>query len=306
MNRGADPREAPAWSSAAPSDYAGREFVHWPGWRSLIAWDVFLNNTTAGLAVVTMLGVWLAPTTMAGLVVPGLAVALAVLIADLVVLVTDLGDPWRFVHMLRVIKPRSPMSVGVWALSSFGGLLALTLAAALFTGSSSFVTKASGALMVLPALGVLVYKGVLFSCTSQPGLRDARWLSAHLASSGLMLGAAVLTGLAVAMGSPTASALRLVLAALAAVAAFTLLALRRDVHARFEARYAPPVRFVLQMGIALVGFVLPIALLASTAHRGALGIAAAAVLAGGLALRHGVIRLAEPLATANAGTTAAR
>lgn len=306
MNRGGNPRPAPSWSSAAPSDYANRELVHWPGWRNLIAWDVFLNNTTAGLAVVTMLGLWLAPATMSGLVVPGLAIAFAVLLADLVVLVADLGDPWRFVHMLRVVKPQSPMSVGVWALSSFGGLLAFTLAAAWFTGSSSLATKASGALMVVPALGVLVYKGVLFSCTSQPGLRDARWLSAHLASSGLMLGAAVLTGVAVVVGSPAAGALRPVLAALIVVAAFTLLALRRDVRTRFEARYAPPVRVVLQMGIASVGFVLPVALLATTAHRGALGIAAAAVLVGGLALRHGVIRLAEPIVSADAATTASR
>jgi hypothetical protein len=301
VNRCDDRRQEPAWSSASASDYAGRDLVHWPGWRNLIAWDVFLNNTTAGLAVFTILGVWLAPATMAGLVVPGLAAALAVLVADLVVLVADLGDPWRFLHMLRVVKPQSPMSVGVWSLSSFGGLLALTLAAAWFTGSSSFVTKASGALMVVPALGVLVYKGVLFSCTSQPGLRDARWLSAHLASSGLMLGAAVLTGLAVCLGSPAVGVLRPVLVVLIVVAAFTLLALRSDVRARFDTRYSPPVRVVLQVVIALVGFVLPVVLLALTAHRGALGLAAAAVLLGGLALRHAVIRLAEPVVAANVG-----
>jgi hypothetical protein len=294
-------RQQPTWSSAAPSDYAERELVHWPGWRSLIAWDVFLNNTTAGIAVVALLGAWLAPAATAGLVVPALAMALVVLVADLVVLVSDLGDPSRFFHMLRVVKPQSPMSVGVWALSCFGGLLAVTLVAAWLTGPGSWLTKAAGALLVVPALVVLVYKGVLLSCTSQPGLRDARWLSAHLATSGLMLGAAAMSVLAVALASPAAAHLRPVLAALAVVAALTLLALRRDVRARLGVRYVRAARGQLQAAIALVGFVLPIALLAATARPAALGIAAISVLAGGLVLRHAVIRLAEPLDSANSG-----
>lgn len=304
MKRVGEAKPAPAWSSGAPSSYARREIVHWPGWGTLIAWDVFLNNTTAGLAVVTLLGAWLAPPAMAGMIVPGLAMALLILIADLLVLVSDLGDPWRFFHMLRVVKPQSPMSVGVWALSGFGALLAVTLAVAWLTGSESWLTHVAGALLLVPSFGVLVYKGVLLSCTSQPGLRDARWLSAHLATSGLMLGAAVLLGLAVVLGSPAVEVLRFVLVALAVAAAMTLLALRRDVRARFELRHAAPARALLQLGIVGIGFVLPIALLVTTAQRGAIGIATVAVLAGGLALRRAVIGLAEPLVRASVGESA--
>src|SRR5712691_2949745 len=35
-------------------------------------------------------------------------------------LIADLGRPERFLNMLRVFKPQSPMSVGAWILSGFG------------------------------------------------------------------------------------------------------------------------------------------------------------------------------------------
>ena len=41
-----------------------------------------------------------------------------------VALVHDLGRPERFLNMLRVFKPTSPLSVGSWILAPFGGLAA--------------------------------------------------------------------------------------------------------------------------------------------------------------------------------------
>jgi formate-dependent nitrite reductase membrane component NrfD len=35
-------------------------------------------------------------------------------------LISDLGRPERFLNMMRVFKPRSPMSVGAWTLAAFG------------------------------------------------------------------------------------------------------------------------------------------------------------------------------------------
>ena len=40
---------------------------------------------------------------------------------------------------------------------------------------------------LLPALGSAVYKGVLFSTTSQPGWKDARWLGGYHANSAVVL-----------------------------------------------------------------------------------------------------------------------
>lgn len=39
---------------------------------------------------------------------------------SLAALVHDLGRPARFLNMLRVIKPTSPMSLGSWLLTAYG------------------------------------------------------------------------------------------------------------------------------------------------------------------------------------------
>ena len=44
----------------------------------------------------------------------------------------DLGRPERFVNMLRIFKPRSPMSMGAWCLSVFGGLASAAAAFLVF------------------------------------------------------------------------------------------------------------------------------------------------------------------------------
>ena len=51
-------------------------------------------------------------------------VALGALGPSPVLLILDLGRPERFVNMLRIFKPRSPMSMGAWALTLFGNLAA--------------------------------------------------------------------------------------------------------------------------------------------------------------------------------------
>jgi hypothetical protein len=286
---------APTWAERAPSDYSGREPARWPGWRGLIGWDVFLNNLAAGLFVVTVAGWWLAPTAMRAVVPQALAVTLLVLGADLVVLVADLGDPRRFLHMLRVVKPGSPMSVGVWSLTTFSMLLTAVAAGAWLPWPVAQAgAKVAALLGLVPAFGVLVYKGVLFSCTSQPGLRDARWLSAHLAVSGLVLGAAALTLVAAVVASPALAPLRPVLAVLLVLAALTLFALHRDVAPRARERYSRGVRRALFWAAGIGGLAAPLALLVGTSGRGAASLAAALALAGGLVLRHALVRLAEP------------
>jgi formate-dependent nitrite reductase membrane component NrfD len=282
----------PSWSASAPSDYEQREIARWPGWRGLIGWDVFLNNLAAGTGVIAVLGAWCAPASMGGLLAPALTLALMVLALDLVLLVADLGDPWRFLHMLRVVKRTSPMSVGVWSLSLYGPLLALAAVAA-WLGYP--VARWLGLAALVPAMGVLAYKGVLFSCTSQPGLRDGRWLAAHLASSGLMLGAAALTWLAVGVQPLALPALRTVLAALIVPACVTLALLLPNVWAQARVRHPPGVRAVIAAGVVGAGLLLPLAMLVSSRGAAAAFLAAVLVLVGGLVLRHFIVRLPEPV-----------
>ncbi len=283
-----------SWVAGTASDYEQGEIVHWPGWRGLIGWDVFLNNLCAGTLVATALVVWVGGAHF--LTAPGLSLALAILIADLLVLIADLGDPWRFHHMLRVMRPASPMSVGVWSLSSMGVLLGLACVVAwLPWPAAQTMARYVMLLACIPALGVLVYKGVLFSCTSQPGLRDARWLSAHLASSGLLLGAAALALLAGLLEASPRAGWQVLLLALLIPAAFSLWQLTCELAPRARERYSASERRALVLIVAGLGGIVPVLLLGLLPGPRSIEGAAVLLLAGGWVLRQAVIRLAEPL-----------
>ena len=179
-----------------------------PDWHGLVAWDLLFNNLTTGLFLVAAISELAAPaifTTVAKVAYP---IALAFLVADLICLVLDLGDPLRFHHMLRVFKPSSPMSLGTWCLTIYS--LPLTVAAALSLLSEGgtdleWVRKLAVVLGLLPALGSAVYKGVLFSTSAQPGWKDARWLGGYLTNSALLLGCAEMLALSVFMGQGSAT-----------------------------------------------------------------------------------------------------
>ncbi len=111
-------------------------------------------------------------------------------------LISDLGRPERFLSMLRVFKPQSPMSVGVWTLLGFSS----SAAAAAFAGFLSDRYGPSLPLRVLENAGQAAslafglpfsnYTGVLIGATTIPVWnRNAGELPLHFAASGL--GAAV-------------------------------------------------------------------------------------------------------------------
>jgi hypothetical protein len=207
-----------AWSIEMRSDsipatnvpgYANGPITKAPAWHGLVAWDLLFNNLTTGLFLVAALGDLALPEVFAPVARVAYPVALVFLLTDLMCLVLDLGDPWRFHHMLRVFKPSSPMSLGTWCLTVYS--LPLTVAAALSLlpeGGTTleWVRKAALVLGLLPALGSALYKGVLLSTNAQPGWRDARWLGGYLANSALLLGCAELLALSVLTGETRAAA----------------------------------------------------------------------------------------------------
>ncbi len=172
--------------------------------------DILFNNLSTGLFLAMAVGELVEPGIFRPLAAVAYPIALILLIADLVCLVLDLGDPSRFHHMLRVWKPSSPMSLGTWVLSGYSGpLTVLTLMSLLpaETGGLEWLRRLLLVVGSALALGAAVYKGVLFSTTAQPGWRDARWLGSYLANSALVLGAAELLLLAIAKGQPEAVSL---------------------------------------------------------------------------------------------------
>jgi Ni/Fe-hydrogenase subunit HybB-like protein len=187
-------------SATTGPGYAIRPGTKAPNWHGLVAVDLLFNSLTTGLFLVAALAELAAPGVFTPVAKVAYPAAFVLLIADLLCLVLDLGDPLRFHYMLRVFKPTSPMSLGTWCLTSYS--IPLTVAAALgivTDGTATFEWTRKVALLVgfLPALGAATYKGVLFSTTAQPGWKDARWLGSYLTSSAPLLGCAAMLVLSI-------------------------------------------------------------------------------------------------------------
>jgi DMSO reductase anchor subunit len=88
-----------------------------------------------------------------------------------VLLVHDLGRPERFMNMLRVFKPTSPMSVGSWLLAAYGpaaGVAALSTV----TGRLPRLGALSTAVAGLLGPAITTYTAVLLSDTAVPAWHD--------------------------------------------------------------------------------------------------------------------------------------
>lgn len=119
-------RERTLVGKAEFDSYYGRPIVKEPVWKPQIPWYLFLGGMS-GASALLALGARLTGNETLRFRA-GIVSALDVAVSPLL-LITDLGRPQRFHHMLRVFKVTSPMSVGTWILSVDG--LASTSAAAL-------------------------------------------------------------------------------------------------------------------------------------------------------------------------------
>jgi Ni/Fe-hydrogenase subunit HybB-like protein len=181
-----------------------------PDWHGYVAWDMLFNNMATGLFLIAAMGELAVPEVFRPVTKAAYLSALCLLLADLACLVLDLGDPLRFHHMLRVFKPSSPMSLGTWCLTVFATILTVIVAIDWFTNGWSYLEQVRRVAVLaglLPALGSATYKGVLFSTSSQPGWKDARWLGGYLVNSALMLGCAELLALSILFGQDKAVAI---------------------------------------------------------------------------------------------------
>ena len=98
--------------------YYGRPILKKPVWTHEIAAYLFTGGLAAGSSLVAAAG---DVTGRPALRRAGRGTAMAALLASTGLLVKDLGRPERFLNMLRVAKPTSPMSVGSWVLAAYGG-----------------------------------------------------------------------------------------------------------------------------------------------------------------------------------------
>ena len=106
-----------------------------------------------------------------------------------VLLVIDLGRPERFLNMLRVFRPSSPMSVGSWVLATYAP--AATLGALVGgRGAVGLAADAGAGLLGVPLAG---YTGVLLGNTAVPVWSETRrslpglFMSSGVAAAGSVL-----------------------------------------------------------------------------------------------------------------------
>ncbi|MDT4991139.1 MAG: hypothetical protein QOH97_1031 [Actinoplanes sp.] len=187
--------------------YYGRPIVRPAVWRHDIAAYLFTGGLAAGSALLAAGG---DATGRPALRRAGRLTALGALVTSGYFLVNDLGRPERFLHMLRVAKPTSPMSMGTWVLSGFGvaaGAAAVAEAAPLLPTRGALGLARSvlapigtagqyGAALLAPALGT--YTAVLLSDTATPS-----WHAAYPELPFVFAGSALASGAGVGLiGAP--------------------------------------------------------------------------------------------------------
>jgi formate-dependent nitrite reductase membrane component NrfD len=92
-----------------------------------------------------------------------------------VLLIADLGRPERFMNMLRMVKVTSPMNVGTWILSAFGGAATIAAACDLAGRRDSFAARAAETVCGIFGMPLAAYTAVLVSTTATPAWYEARF-----------------------------------------------------------------------------------------------------------------------------------
>ncbi len=150
--------------------YYGRQIIKTPTWKTPdVPLYLFLGGLAGGSA---LLAEGAAARGLPGLerVTRGATAAGAA--AGTVALVHDLGRPERFLYMLRVFKPTSPLSVGSFILAPFGGLSSVALASHL-TGRLPRLGRAAGLGAAVFGPPLATYTAALLSNTAVPAWHDA-------------------------------------------------------------------------------------------------------------------------------------
>jgi formate-dependent nitrite reductase membrane component NrfD len=162
-----------------------------PKWGWEIAVYFFCEGVSAGSYLLATLAELFGKGRFNRLTRAGYLTSFATLLPCPPLLIADLGRPERFHHMLRVVKPTSPMNLGAWALSGYGAAVIANTALQIINTDTNAMVPASIGAMGLPfALTMLSYPGVLLATTSTPVWSKSRFLGALMAASSVSTGAA--------------------------------------------------------------------------------------------------------------------
>ncbi len=304
-------------------------FVADPDWGVWIVAYFFLGGIAAGAYLLASLIEWFGTEEDARVARVAHRVAFPIVVLCALFLVIDLGRPERFWHMVfksevtrqafadgfpfsaagwrdaadaPLLKPWSPMSAGSWVLGLFGACAAVSFFVTLRPRwrvvrwvNRPWVVQPVRAVGVLAAAYVGSYTGALLSASNQPVWSDTTWLSPLFLASSVSTGLAAMVLLArwKNVGTPEARH-RLESADLWAVGleAVLLLVFLVSLGPVLEPMLYTVAGNVLVFGTVLAGLAAPVVIHRVYGYRAWAGAAAAwCVLAGGLCLRAGVVRV---------------
>jgi formate-dependent nitrite reductase membrane component NrfD len=152
------------------TSYYGRPVIKEPVWKEPDVPAYLFLGGLAGASSVLAAGAQLSGHRELARV--SKVAALGAISLSAVALVHDLGRPDRFLHMLRVFKPTSPMSVGSWLLAAYGpvaGAAALSDLTGILRPAG--VAATAGAAVLGPAIAT--YTAALICDTAVPAWHEA-------------------------------------------------------------------------------------------------------------------------------------
>lgn len=147
------------------TSYYGKPVLNKPTWQARdVASYLFLGGLAGASSVLAAGAQLTGRDTLARGCRTGALVAIS---GSLYALVHDLGRPARFLNMLRVVKPTSPMSIGSWLLMAYGPVVGAAAVSDL-TGWLPRAGRAAtlGAAVIGPA--VAAYTAPLVANTAVP------------------------------------------------------------------------------------------------------------------------------------------
>jgi formate-dependent nitrite reductase membrane component NrfD len=198
LAEGGGPSSPPVWAERPSKGhrlgtYYERPVLKEPVWIWAVPAYFYAGGAAGAVAVLAEVADAFGDDTVAGLVARARQTAAAAAAVGTALLVHDLGRPERFLNMLRVVRPSSPMSLGSWVLA---GATPAFAAAALLAGADSPLRRVgalAGKAGLLLALPLTSYTGVLLSATAVPLWQQTRrTLPLLFAASATSSGAALL------------------------------------------------------------------------------------------------------------------
>lgn len=193
---GVRPAGAPFPLASPQTGYYGIPLLKQPAWTWQIPPYFFVGGAAGSAAVIGLVSRWMGndrelTRDCRYIAAVGTAVSSALLISDL-------GRPARFLNMLRVFKPQSPMSMGAWTLAVFGTFSAGAAFAEMLERRYDWlpmrlVGDLSEGVSALAGMPFSNYTGVLIGASVIPVWNEnVRTLPIHFGMSGLASAVSIL------------------------------------------------------------------------------------------------------------------